>query len=992
MRLQLRKPSQALDKAYARQPLPQEQLDGFRQALAKLFARVDENESEAHQQTIVADFLRELVPANTYRVAVGEAIDLIVQAEPVPSGMTNETVSTAVIETRKVFAGEMMTPLKNNVRALHELILSYFENAERESPNAVCQLVITDVYNWFLFDELDFRRFFYDNVRLKKLFQIRQQQKKSDTYFFTETARILRDLDAEVPVTYLNLREVADTLTLLPEQSNRLLVPVVKLFSPAHLLKQPFSSGTDAFNQRFYEELLHIIGIHEQSVKKSGSRLQRLPETERSAGSLLENTITQLRTHSVLAGLDDADRYGEAEEDQLIAVGLELCLTWLTRVFFLKVNEQLFPRGLPAVRNFAELNELFFDVITVPDEQRSDDVSARFGEVLHLNCPLFIETELERKTITIRTLADTLELPRFAQTVVANADSDVAQTTTLDYLLTFLDGYDFSTKPLLVVRETDRPRISAAILGIVFEKIDNQYTGSLIPGRIVTHMVRHTIRQAAVSVFSALPELAAEAGQMTTVDVLKTYIGQFHEPDSLLHVNAVINRLRIVDPAVGSGRFLVSALNELIALKAELGLLIDHDGQRIHRLDVSVVDDELLITNASGELFSYALEDDTVTSFSALERQRIQQTIFREKQTLLENCLFGVDRKAVSINFCQFRLWTELLKSTFFVETGRNAASPPVRQSLAGPPVRSPDQMVSLLTYNKAYAQETAPAVMRHSDRSLQITTNLKIGDALVSRFEPNFQGDGLKMQSRNDFLSEIKRYKAAALAYKQSWEATEKEQIHTHIQEIESALHLLSPVDQKETVAIRRLEARLAQSALPFDVAGQEERLQKLVNQLAVQKKALTDKRRLFEQAVEWRYVFPEVLDDSGNYVGFDAVLGYPPVIRSEGFARVKTYFQRAFPNAYSSKADPYALLVELGMKLLKPGGELVYWLPTNWLKSGNAGKLRDWLSTWSAPAVDHAESLPPIDNADMQRMLIIQKTTPATAPPNQPNLGDTA
>ena len=67
----------------------------------------------------------------------------------------------------------------------------------------------------------------------------------------------------------------------------------------------------------------------------------------------------------------------------------------------------------------------------------------------------------------------------------------------------------------------------------------------------------------------------------------------------------LINSLKICDPAVGSGHFLVSALNEIIAIKSELQVLVDREGNLLTNYDVEVVNDELIVTNVEGELFEY---------------------------------------------------------------------------------------------------------------------------------------------------------------------------------------------------------------------------------------------------------------------------------------------------------------------------------------------------------------------------------------------------
>lgn len=97
--------------------------------------------------------------------------------------------------------------------------------------------------------------------------------------------------------------------------------------------------------------------------------------------------------------------------------------------------------------------------------------------------------------------------------------------------------------------------------------------------------------------------------------------------------NDIINSLKICDPAVGSGHFLVSALNEIISIKNDLKILQDRDGKRLKEYVFEVVNDELIVTDEEGELFEY--------NPNSKESQRIQEALFHEKQTIIENCLLG---------------------------------------------------------------------------------------------------------------------------------------------------------------------------------------------------------------------------------------------------------------------------------------------------------------------------------------------------------------
>ena len=74
---------------------------------------------------------------------------------------------------------------------------------------------------------------------------------------------------------------------------------------------------------------------------------------------------------------------------------------------------------------------------------------------------------------------------------------------------------------------------------------------------------------------------------------------------------------------------------------------------------------ELFITNENGDPFEYTLQNGKPKS---TETQRLQKTLFHEKQILIENCLFGVDINPNSVKICRLRLWIELLKNAYYKE------------------------------------------------------------------------------------------------------------------------------------------------------------------------------------------------------------------------------------------------------------------------------------------------------------------------------------
>lgn len=135
--------------------------------------------------------------------------------------------------------------------------------------------------------------------------------------------------------------------------------------------------------------------------------------------------------------------------------------------------------------------------------------------------------------------------------------------------------------------------------------------------------------------------------------------------DFLKEANIIVNSIKVCDPAVGSGHFLVSALNEMIAIKSDLQILQTREDKPmpITYFDIWVENDELKIKNANGDDFNYDPSDRN--------SQIIQKTLFEEKRTIIEDCLFGVDLNPKSVEICRLRLWIELLKNAYY-ERGEN--------------------------------------------------------------------------------------------------------------------------------------------------------------------------------------------------------------------------------------------------------------------------------------------------------------------------------
>ena len=131
---------------------------------------------------------------------------------------------------------------------------------------------------------------------------------------------------------------------------------------------------------------------------------------------MLEETISKLHSLNKIKQLKNAAAYGETYEERLFNVALELNITWINRVLFLKLLEaQLIAYHKDNEQDYAFLNfnkiteydileRLFFEVLAKDYNDRSKEIAAAYPKIPYLNSSLFEPTELEHSTLLISNL------------------------------------------------------------------------------------------------------------------------------------------------------------------------------------------------------------------------------------------------------------------------------------------------------------------------------------------------------------------------------------------------------------------------------------------------------------------------------------------------------------------------------------------------------------------------------------------------------------
>lgn len=851
---------------------------------------IRDGESEEFHKNLISDFFKRSQFGQNFINTKGHN-DLVIH-----NGKTADSSVGVILEIKSPANKSEMPHYENlNCKASQELLLYFLRERIGCKNLELRTLIITNVDDWWIFDAAVFEeRFLSDRTLVRRFreFQAGSLSGRRTEFFYKEIAAPAIDsVKGELAVCHLRLMDYKPILRSKEKEEERTLISLFKVLSPEHLLKVPFATDNQTLDRGFYAELLHIIGLVE--VASSGKRLiSRNKPEERYAGSLLENAILQIDALDRLSQVRKPEAYGETRDEQLFALALELVITWIDRIIFLKLLEAQLIRYNGADKSYAfldetrvasygDLNALFFAVLARLPVDRSKELQDKYSRVPYLNSSLFDPAPIEHDGVFISALRDDLRLPVFRRTALSDSHGRrvSGQLRGLEYMLRFLEAYDFSGEGGEEIQEENKALISASVLGLIFEKINGYKDGSFFtPGSVTMHICRENVRLAVLDKFNSEYNWRCK-------DIPSLY----DRIEDKTKANELIDGLTICDPAVGSGHFLVSALNEILAVKSDLKILRDRSGRVLRDYEVEVVNDELVVADEDGRFFSYNPNNRN--------SQNVQEALFHEKQRIIENCLFGVDINRNSVRICRLRLWIELLKSAYYKDDGQG-------RSL-----------------------ETLP----------NIDINIKAGDSLIGRFPLDSSLSGILRASKRS----VADYRAAIAAYQAAKGREEKRGFEKLIEDIR---HDFSAAIQRTLLGnlsgeLYGLEHQTTLFAEVGEKATETRRKKQKLAERIKEVKADVASEGLYRRAFEWRFEFPHVLGVDGTFRGFDLVVGNPPYgVPIRGLERS---FVEARLGAVPDH-EIFYLFLNLGRELLRNGGLLSLIVPNTLLFNVYAERYR--------------------------------------------------
>uniref|UniRef100_UPI00032A3A02 type IIG restriction enzyme/methyltransferase n=2 Tax=Helicobacter pylori TaxID=210 RepID=UPI00032A3A02 len=802
-------------------------------------------------------------------------------------------IEVKALNNRNEFPKDRENPLS---KAFCQMVF-YFLNAI-ENNNFLKHAIICNAHEFFLFDCKDLL-FLKDDNRIKKLHKNCDSKEGTDSKtkrFYSDLEEYLKkDFEGELRYTYFNLNS---------DDSKELIYQVL---SHEVLLKQKKTLDANTLNKDFYEELLYILGLEEQNEK--GKILIKPSHTQNSLSDALKKAYKNLDDEEVMA----------------------LLIAWNNRILFLRLLESLlisfnhFEKPFLTIENFTnfnDLNTLFFEVLAKKNNERSLEKEDKIlGKIPYLNSSLFDKTPLESDGHEIRLLKN--ERLEIYPKSILKKDKDYQNKKALpllEYLFTFLSVYDFTTTPKDIKdnKNTSESRlINPSVLGLVFEKLNGYKEGSFYtPSFITSYMCKESITTIVLDKFNAIYEWECK-----DLEALRGKIDRnFSDQKAKEYLQALL-ALRICDPAVGSGHFLVSALNEMVRIAYELGLIAS-----LYRHSLRLENDEIIIWHTqTGEIFNY-----TKVHSENDPHHQIQKELFELKKSIIENCLFGVDINPNSCEITKLRLWIELLKYSYYIfEKGKNTN-----------------------------ALETLP----------NIDINIKCGNSLISRFSLH---DNLKKIP--NIKKKIQEYKDLVAQYKDPNPLfpLNKTDLTNKIQDLKTtfSLELKDPKTKAELEkAIEKhikkynffaLDDKSLLDGLNYFIPSlfgalklspkEEEEAFASYGRIRALRKKLDDalSGREYQNAFEWRFEFPEVLDDEGDFLGFDCIIGNPPYIDYRKIDEKTKIFLSKFSSVYkkSKEGSIFVYFIERASQLIIKHGEISFINPIAYLCKPTDHGIRDYI-----------------------------------------------
>jgi len=582
-----------------------------------------------------------------------------------------------------------------------------------------------------------------------------------------------------------------------------------------------------------------------------------------------------------------------------------------------------------------------------------DKIKNYFGDIPFLNGGLFECLDDKQKRIYIDGFTSTKknqpEVPNFlffSNEEDADLNTEYG-TKNKKYkvrgLLDTLSSYNFT------IDENDPNDAEIALdpelLGKVFENLLASFnpetastarkaTGSYYtPREIVDYMVIQSLKEYIKTNLKDFSDLDNRTDQLFDSEVAEN---PFSSPESNKIVK-LIDNLRIVDPAVGSGAFPMGILNKLVFLLGKL----DPQNKLWKEAQVDAVKKSISDPTLKRKLIEQICEQFKNKNFD-----------YGRKLYLIQKCIYGVDIQQIAVEIAKLRFFIALLVDEKIDKGQKNWGIEPL-----------PNLDFKIMQGNSLISE--------FMDINFDNDNNLENGKFNLTdtadEFITEFQ------QKKSEFQNEPDKAKKDKLKQKiddlmiKIFESKLKKHKRDYFRKLKAIDTKYSALpDQNQRDKIITNEKRILSNKEGFDLEKFELQLREF--------SGINRTKPFFA----WRLYFAEVF--RGDNPGFDIAIANPPYIRQELLKESKPIFKRNF-KVFNSTSDLYTYFYELSFNLIRRGGVSTFITNNSWIRSKYGERLRELLlENTEILGINNFEDERKFDTAIVEsNILIFSKTVPS-------------
>lgn len=194
-------------------------------------------------------------------------------------------------------------------------------------------------------------------------------------------------------------------------------------------------------------------------------------------------------------------------------------------------------------------------------------------------------------------------------------------------------------------------------------------------------------------------------------------------------------------------------------------------------------------------------------------------------------------------------------------------------------------------------------------------------GNSLLHRFalDTPFKSVLRDYNQKNGTKYTIDDYRQWVYDYTNISDHTQKDDFRKKIEDIKHAVK--TELSDNEKGKISKVRGTIDNLQMEDVFGGKNKETEKKIKELKKKLAELEKQReeiesnKIYKEAFEWRFEFPQLLDNDGNFTGFDIVIGNPPYVNVQLMSTEEKKIYRANYTTFFKRCDMFCLFYELGL-----------------------------------------------------------------------------